>query len=356
MSLRAIVLTWSESGGAYTNQTFQTGYTALTTANDKVYLGFDRRFDALLITLSTNGSLTGVAVKYWNGTAWTEFGCAYAFAGTDFVRWNLRADVSDWERYAFTSISPHAGTPPDTKDRYWLQISCTAVTTAPVVTSIQVSPYTQYTTAKAVSEFLQQSTGKEFSLDTHPNEQTVEDIIRRQESSLEKITRKSWRLSEATEYREFNYAGLKVSHAPIVRLESVKLWQGTSWRTLQQGRTGETYAVNDIGMVFFTRFFVPVFVPYSGGGAVMPYIFLYMLRYPIEISYWYGADFETHEESGMVEDTTILMTSVRLLQQYEKSVLTKAGVDRIEMSARVRQWKEEIEDNLKSLARGITVW
>jgi len=358
MSLRPISWIFDDSPTpkVYIDETFTADYSVLEDANDRWYVGFDRRFDALYLTLETGGSYTNLKIKYWNGETWKEFGLSYVLSESDFVRWNIKADVPDWERYAFTETEPHAATPPDTKDRYWLQISCTAVTTAAKVTSVEVAPYTLYATAKGVSEFLQQSVGEEFNTVTLPTESVVEDIIRRHESALERITRRSWRLAEAVDIREFNYAGIKLIHAPIRKLEQVRLWQGTSWRTLEQGRTGECYSVDDIGFIYFTRFFVPIFVPYSGGGAVMPFVYLYMLRYPVEVTYLYGEDFETHEDAGFVEHIVTLMTAKSLLQEYERSILTKAGVDRVEMSTRLRMWDDEIEKGLATLSRGLTIW
>lgn len=354
--LRPILWQWDDSAGMYIDRTFQSGWSALEDANDVLYIGFDRRFDALYFNLTTGGSYTGpsdMQLRPWNGEEWEIRGILYNLSESKFVKWNLRADCPEWTRLAFTPTSPHTATPPDSKDRYWMKLHVGSVTTAAVVSSIEISPYAHYATSKSISDFLQYSG---FDLTTLPSESVVEDLIRRHESALEKITRRSWRLNEATDVREFNYAGIKLIHAPIRSLERVRIWQGTSWRTLQQGRTGECYAVDDLGLVYFTRFFVPVFVPYSGGGAVMPFVYLYMLRYPVEIKYLHGADFESDGDAGLVEHTVTLMTAVSLMEQYERSILTKAGVDRIEMSTRVRGWKEDIEKDLATLARGITVW
>lgn len=354
--MRAQVWLWDNSASAYIDRSFSSEYQVLTDVDDRLYVGLDRRFDAVNFALSLGGTYTGVTLEYWHGTDWTGFGLTYALAATDFISWNIREDLRDWTPYAFSLSAPHAGTPPDNRERYWLRIKCTAVTTAATISSLSINGYTTYATARDVSNFLQQATGETFDLTTLPTEHTVEDVIRRHESALEKITRKSWRSTEITELHEFNYAGIRVVKPPLKELKQVRLWQGTSWRVLEMGRTGECYAVEEQSMVFFTRFFVPIFVPYSGGGAIMPFVYLYMMRYPVEITYQRGFDFSSHEEAGLVEHTIILMAAISLMQEFERSILTKAGVDRIEMSARVRFWKDEVEDNLATLATGLTIF
>lgn len=356
MALRAIVWEYEDVSKTYLNRTFSTGYQVLTAKENVLYIGFDRRFIGLFMNLPLGGVYTvagDINLQYWDGQQFVNSGVNYSLDATKFVTWNLRSDMPGWERYSFTDADPHVAVPPDSQDRFWIKISVTSVVSAATVTSITVSPYTQYTTVDAVSDFLQY-TG--FDDESTPTEATVEDIIARHESELDKLTRRSWRVRETVEYQEFNYAGIKCIHSPIRQLRKVQIWQGTNWRNLALGRTGEAYPNESLGMVYFTRFFVPIFVPYSGGGAVMPFVYLYMMRYPVELTYIYGEDFESAEDAGMVEQCVILMASLTLLQQYERSILTKAGVDRVEMSTRLRMWREQIDDITRSLSREITIW
>ena len=347
---------YDASEGVYIDRSRATEYLVLEDASDVWYVGFSRRFEALLAILSITGVYTGLTIKVWNGSDWVDSLIDYSLTTSGYVRWNLREDVQGWTKLGFSAESPHAAIPPDTKERYWLKFSATGVTTPAKVTSLELAPYVQYTTPELVSRFLQQAAGEDIDLSTLPDENTVEDFIRRHEAELDRVTQRSWRLNSTVDAHEFNYAGIKLIHGPIRRLEKVNLWQGTSWRTLQQGRTGECYSVDSINMVFFTRFFVPVFVPYSGGGAILPFVYLYMLRYPVEITYQYGEDFETSPEGPYVEDVATRMTAVSLLEMLESTILTKAGVEKIELSAKVRLWKEEIQAGLATLSKGFVVW
>ena len=342
--------------GAYLNKTRAKGYAVLEDAADVLYIGYLRRFEAMLSLLSISGVYTDLAIKIWDGSSWVDSNIDYSFGTSDFVRWSLREDTNGWMKLGFSDASPHAATPPDSKERYWLKINAAAVTTPAVVTSLEIAPYVHYTTPELVSSFLQQTTGEEFDLTTKPSETTLEDIIRRRESELDRVTQRSWRLNDSTDVLEFNYAGIKLIHRPVRRLESVKLWQGISWRTLEQGRTGECYPVNDLGMIYCTRFFIPVFIPYSGGGPILPFVFLHMFRYPVEVSYQWGEDFETSSDASYVEHITTLMTSISLLQMAEQAILTKRGVDRVELSAKLRLWEDEVKQGLATLARGFAIW
>jgi len=347
---------WDASEGVLIDKSRTSEYLVLEDPLDVWYVGYTRRFEALLVLLSVTGVYTGFSIKIWNGSEWVDSLIDYDLDASDYVRWNLREDVPEWTKLGFSETDPHAATPPDSKERYWLKFSATGVATAAKISSLEVVPFVQYTTPQLVSEFLQRAAGEELDMTTLPSENTVENFIRRHEAELDRVTQRSWRLNDATEYQEFNYSGIKLRHAPVRRLEKVNLWQGTSWRTLQQGRTGECYAVDDVGFVYFTRWFVPVFVPYSGGGAVLPFIFLYMLRYPIEITYQWGEDFQTSPEAPYVEDVATRMVAISLLEMSESSILTKAGVEKVELSAKVRLWKDEIKEGLASLARGFVAW
>ena len=260
---------WDASEGVYLDRSRSSEYSVLEDASDEFLVGFSRRFEAILFLLSITGVYTGLTIKVWNGSEWVDSLIDYSLGASDYVRWNLREDVPEWTKLGFSDTSPHAATPPDTKERYWLKLEAASVTTPAKVTSLEVVPYVTYTTPELVSQFLQRAAGEEIDLSTLPNEATTENFIRRHEAELDRVTQRSWRMNDATEMYEFSYAGVKLRHAPVRRLERVNLWQGTSWRTLQQGRTDECYAVDDVGFCFFTRFFVPLFIPYSGGGAVM---------------------------------------------------------------------------------------
>ena len=358
--IKPTVWLWDNSEDAYVNKTWATEWDLLDDVDDVVYIGFERRFEEVYFVLSQAGVYTapvgsaGLQLFPWDGESWTERGIFYDFSASEFVRWNIRADTIEWAKAAFEDTWPHTGTPPDRRERYWMKVYVSAITTSAIITSIEIAPYAQYTTPDLVADFLQHAPG--FNGTTNPTDEAVENLIHRNESILEKVTRRSWKLKQHVDVQEFNYAGIRTIHSPIRAVPLIRLWQGTSWKTLQYGRTGEYYYVADLGMIYFTRFFVPVFIPYSGGGAVMPFVYLYMIRHPVEITYLYGEDFESHEDAGMVEQVVTRMTAVNLMQQYERSILTKAGVDRIEMSSRIRMWQEENKEDLATLSRGISLW
>ena len=128
---------WDSSANAYvdyTNEARSSGGTTFTMfddAADSWYLGSESRFDLAFFDLAITGTLGALTYKYYNGS-FTTFVPANAY---DFTFSSAEGfyNLVGWALHAFSATSPHVGTPPDTRARYWVEITVASVTTAPTV-------------------------------------------------------------------------------------------------------------------------------------------------------------------------------------------------------------------------------
>lgn len=118
-----------ESGGTYHDNSAEadteagTAFDLITLATDEAYLGKATPFKEFYSDLDTMGSYTGLAVKYWDGTAWTTVsgltGAGAAFDADGKVQFTL---PGDWAKTTINGVSA-----------YFLQITVSGVTTPATV-------------------------------------------------------------------------------------------------------------------------------------------------------------------------------------------------------------------------------
>ncbi len=97
-------------------------------AGDKVYLGCNERIFNINVTISTPGSYTGFAIKYNNGTSFVAFAGATdgtsGLTGSGIIQLD-KASVALWRKSKVNG-----------KWAYWVEFSCTAVTTQAVASDM----------------------------------------------------------------------------------------------------------------------------------------------------------------------------------------------------------------------------
>jgi len=103
-----------------------TPFDALVDADDVLYLGKNSKFKEAYLDLAVNGSYTGLAWEYWNGSAWSTLSVSGAGA-------NLDADGP----ITFTPPVDWAKTTVNGQNLYWIRASATAVTTVATVNRIR---------------------------------------------------------------------------------------------------------------------------------------------------------------------------------------------------------------------------
>jgi hypothetical protein len=103
-----------------------TPFSALEAASDYLYLGKTTRFKEVYFDLAANGSYTGVAWEYWDGSQWQPLSVSGAGASLD-------ADGP----VTFTPPLDWAKTTVNVQNLYWIRVKATAVTTMATVNCIR---------------------------------------------------------------------------------------------------------------------------------------------------------------------------------------------------------------------------
>lgn len=349
---------WDNSVGTFLDRSVEattsggTAFSILEDLADFLYFGFANRFDFLKFIGATAGSVGARTWQYSTGTAnpivWKRFIPVINFDFSTVIgaeEW--KGNLSNWSSIGFTATDPHTATPPDTTARYWIRVSVISVTTAPTMNQIEIRPYALYSTPSDVGNLLQLPVTLDAT--TVPSFNTVEDFINRAQSWIDWRTRKSWKPNiKLNELEEFNIDGVRLLKRDIQNIIKLEIWNGSVFETKTEGRTKDYFPILDIGMVFFSRYFLlPArMITYSapvwtwGTGE---------FKFPVQVSYIYGRDFDTDEQASLIWDIATKKASIDLLQSHDYSFLAVSGTDKIPLMNKVDFWREEIEERCDSL-------
>jgi hypothetical protein len=279
---------------------------------------------------------------------------SYTFNASKYLRWVL---PNDCIKFNITSTDPYVATPPDNVERYWLRISCSAVTTTAVISKIRAIPYSLYTTPDKVAQFMQ--IRKIFDNDTNPTELTVEDFIKRAESRIDYLTKKSWKFNIvkdeelSPELTDYNRYGVFLRHRNFTKVYSVSIWTGSEWQALTEGRANDYFINYDLGLIYFTRLFL-LPAAYGMTGRYFHWGFG-EFKFSCKVEYAYGRDWETNDEAGIIEILATKMVAKDLWLNHDYSNLIVSGTDKVPLESKIRQLDLDIEKQLEEL-QGISIY
>jgi len=337
---------YDNSEGVYVDKSNVTSFT-FDDKDDVLYIGYTNRFSTIIPTLSTLGSYSGFEIAYCkdiheDSQTWEDTELTWALDSSYITNWSPIA--RDWDRAAFNTTYPHTAEPIDTKERFWLRLTCTAVTTAAVITNIEVIEYAYYCSASNVTDYLQ---FMGVSTSTKPQEIVVEDMIHRAESDIDWFTKRTWRPQTiVNEIHNSENQCIRLYHYPISSVISASRYNGNSWQTLTEGRDGDFYVDSEKGLLYLTHNFRPyVFFFY-------PYYFDQTSRSDFRITYVWGKKLsDDPQRAGLVEDIALKKTCVDVLRSHDFTVIIKGGVDRLSVYDKVRELTYESDAKLERLAR-----
>lgn len=103
-----------------------TPFDALVNTSDYLYLGKDTKFKEAYFDLEVNGSYTGVAWEYWDGSQWESLTVSGAGADLDADGPVTFTPPEDWDK---TTVNG--------QNLYWIRVSVTGVTTVATVNHIR---------------------------------------------------------------------------------------------------------------------------------------------------------------------------------------------------------------------------
>ena len=360
------IFNWDGVGTAssdYTDVTLEaqspagTSFTIFNTAAHYLYLGHDDRFDMVVFDVDIPAAIGALTWEFYNGSAWTEFVPAtgrmvhdpdadgyllpYDFMkdGVEIFPENL---LSTWATVAINSIT-----------KYWVRVTAASVETAPTIKRIQMRPVNAYCSTKDVFDLLQLTNitdTTDFTTTTVPSKKTVEQYIEAAQSKIEFATRKMWRPHYiAEEYHDFNLNGFRLRRNDAYKILTLDIWNGGGWDTKTEGRQRDYFLTTDVGIVYFSRYFLlPArFQSYNapvwrfGGGE---------FTNPIRVSYLAGRDIHTNPfEAGLVYDSAKKIAAIEVLRSSDFGQFTVSGTDRVQLLQKIQGWETEINERLDNL-------
>ncbi|MBI2020079.1 hypothetical protein HYS94_01530 [Candidatus Daviesbacteria bacterium] len=339
------------SAAAYINNTVEsstvggTVFTVFDATADYLYLGNETRFDLFTLSMTTFGSLGTIIYEYYNGTAWTRFypRHQYDFTINGGNQWER---LSGWATLAFSGTVPHAATPPDTTARFWIRLSVSSITTSPTVQEIVMRPYAAYTVPGDVATLLQIPA---FSSSTTPTLATIEDFINRAQSTIDFKTRASWRPNIIfDEEYDFDINGIPLRKSHVREVTRLQVWDGASYQTRTQGRTSDYFVVNDLGQIYFSRFFLlPARI--VGGGTPIWVWGLGEYNYPVRVSYIHGRDYDRDEQAQIIWNIATKLAAIDVYTSHDYSVLAVSGSDRVTLDRKIESWRIETDEEMDRL-------
>ena len=341
---------WTFSAGAYQDRSIEARssggnvFTIFSTSADFLYIGLEERFDMAIFLLSTNGAIGTRTWQYYDGDTWNTFSptIEYDFTSNGAEKFER---LNNWRELLFTSTNPHTATPPDNITRYWIRCSVASVTTAPIVNQIIIREYATYASATDVAKILQ--LGYDFSSDTTPTRNTVEDYIHNAQSKIDYETGKSWRPNIAIdEEHDYIRPGFALVNNYPTQLLRLQIWNGSTYDIKTEGRGNDYFLVPDVGMVYYSRFFnLPARIQaYSGGAPWGEFSF------SVRVSYIYGNSIYNEREGGIVNDVAKKLAALDVLHNHDYTLIIPSGADRISLERKSDLWRVEIEENIGRLA------
>lgn len=351
---------WKSTSGALTditsNTLTNTSFNFISAATETFYFGLLSRFTGIYVDLETNGSYTSLTYQYLSDSGWKTLALidSYQFTTSKYLRWVLPDDAI----YMSVNSGNTTGTTghPDTILRYWMRISCSAVTTMAVISKIRAIPNAMYTTPRDVAKYMQLT--KEFDNESKPSIPTVEKLIVNAESRIDYKTRKSWKFNSISEEYEpilvdYNRYGFFLRHRNFTKVYSVQLWNGGQWQTLVEGRNNDYFVNNDLGMIYLTRLFL---LPAAYGMTGRYYHWGFgEFKNSVKVDYVYGRNWETDKEFGMVQQIANMITAKNLWLNHDYSNFIASGSDKVPLDSKIMKLDQDIESNLDELT-GIALY
>ena len=360
------ILNWDGVGTAssdYTDVTLEaqspggTSFTILNSAAHYLYLGHDDKFDMAVFDVDVPASIGALTWEFFNGSAWTVFVPASSrlIHDPDVDDYNLSYGFNKdgVELFPENLLFTWDTTTINGSLKYWVRVTAASVDTAPTIKRIQMRPINAYCSTRDVFDLLQLKNitdTTDFTTSTIPTKANVEQYIEAAQSKIEFSTRKSWRPHYiAEEYHDFNLNGFRLRRNDAYKMVSLEIWNGGGWDIKTEGRQHDYFLSPDVGIVYFSRYFLlPArFQSYNapvwrfGGGE---------FTNPIRVTYLAGRDIHTNPyEAGVIYDTAKKIAAIEIIRSSDFGQFTVSGPDRVTMLQKIEGWEQEINERLDQL-------
>ena len=335
---------WDDSAATYVDHTIvaqrldSTPFTSLEQTTDFLYIGFSRRFDAVIVWLDTSGEYGNLKWEVSaDGVTWLEVVPVqpreYLLSiEVDYVRW---AAPETW-----VSKELETGSPPDSTARYWVRVSASGSITRPaIVRALTLRPYAGVASPSHVQAQLQLSDA--FAADTLPSAFSVEQFIRGAEDEFYYLTGHYYRPEFVEdELVNFKAYGMTLRQRPVLTILEVAVHNGNDWEPKVEGRNQDWHYEPTTGLMYISTLFMDVVPPilrrgYSerrNQGA---------FKRGVRVRYVHGHS-EHDPFRGQMQRIVTKQAAIDVITDRDFARLLPQGLDRVTLDAKTKLWREEI--------------
>ena len=319
--------------------------TVFASPTEYLYVGFARRFDALMSWMVDINSNLGEI--HW------EFSIENSLArSSDWVEFiPLQPDIhtfSSAREYAYWDIhhpSFEAWSPIELVDgdgqKYWIRIRSSLTSSGNTLSALTIRPYALIPTSEVKNQ-LQRP--EDFSYSHPPHDLVVEDHIREAESELFRATEFSYRPEFVEdELVNFKTYGMTLRHRPILDFKRLEVWTGSGWDTKEEGRNSD-YNIDPItGVIYLSTIFLGP-IPPSLRRGWSERRNQGSFKRGVRVSYVHGRDPRIDSFFPEVVDIITKHACVDIATNYDFAQLLPTSVDRISLEKKIEIWNEDIDE------------
>ena len=341
---------WDESATDYVNLTslgirLGARQPLMAESGDFLYIGHDRRFDALVWWLSSTGPYPGAKWECSVTGGWKtcypvqdrewEFDQVHDYLQFDLESTGLR----DWEPMAATMF--HGMTPPEATAYYWLRVSAPTISRAAQLEGVTLRPFTTLGTPTNVQQQLQIRTP--FSETTNPSFTTVEKLLRGAEDAIFRITGHYYRpdFVEA-EMLDFKAFGMALRNRPVLDILGLDVWNGNDWEEKDIGRTDDWHYEPRTGMIYISTIFLDVVPPilrrgYSNRRQQGAF------KRGVRLRYVHGHDSRIDNFAQEIERVVVKQACLDIMINRDFNQLLPQNLDRVSVEKKIDEWRKDVE-------------
>ena len=296
-------------------------FTSLNDVSTILYIGYRRRFDALVAWTVSEGDFDSLIWEYGDSEGtWHIFvpfqprQDLFKLSG-EYAEWNAD-ELVDW------SENDIGG-----ENLYWIRITPVSPSDPVTIDALTIRPYTSIVGPADVQHQLQLD--EEFSEDTLPSFRTVEQYIRGAEDGLFHITGHYYR-PEFVEEELLNFKafGMYIRNRPILDMLGLEVHTGSNWISKTEGRNQDWHYDPYTGMIYIATIFLDVVPPIlrrgfserRNQGA---------FKRAVRIRYAYGHDAREDRFSVEVGRIITKQASLDILANYDFARLLPQSLDRV---------------------------
>lgn len=264
-----------------------------------------------------------------------------------YVQFDLRDPrLQNWEALPLSSLvanRPSGGPIPDEVPRYWMRATLMGtMDTSAELEAIAVRPYVSVATPKDVQSQLQWP--NEFTADTNPSYNTVEDFLRGAEDSIARVTGHSYR-PEFIEDEQLNFRayGMALRFRPILEMLKLEVWDGDSYEIREVGRDQRWHYEAETGMVYVSSLYLGSIPASMRRG----YSFRQdqgAFKRGVRVSYIYGHDPRTDPFASEVGRIVTKQACLDIAIDRDFAMLLPQNLDRVTLERKIQTWREEVNE------------